>query len=43
MDMPKDKKKEFLKNVDLDQTDFQVKLADFGLSKRVSWRESQMV
>ena len=33
MDMPKEEKKLFLKNVDLENTDFQVKIADFGLSK----------
>ena len=33
MDMPKAEKKEFLKNVDLLTTEFEIKIADFGLSK----------
>ena len=35
MDMPKEQKLSFLQNVDLMNVDFEVKLADFGLSKKV--------
>ena len=33
--MDKAEKKEFLKNVDLTKVDFQVKIADFGLSMKL--------
>ena len=33
MDMSKEAKKRFLSNVDLDKTDFSIKIADFGLAK----------
>ena len=39
MDMQKQEKKAFLKNVDLTKTDFEVKIADFGLSKKLSAKE----
>ena len=42
MDLPKEQKKKFLQNVDLDNTDFQVKIADFGLSKSIPKKESKM-
>ena len=42
MDMPKDEKKLFLKNVDLLTTDFEVKLADFGLSKQLNEKSNKM-
>lgn len=35
MKMTKDEKKRFLKNVDLDSTRFEVKIADFGFSKKL--------
>jgi len=33
MDLLPEERKQFLQNVDLENTDFQVKIADFGLSK----------
>ena len=35
MDMEKEEKLGFLKNVDLDNSEFEVKIADFGLSKKL--------
>ena len=35
MDMEKEEKTAFLKNVDLINTEFEVKIADFGLSKKL--------
>ena len=41
MDMTKHDKKTFLKHVDLFSNDFTVKIADFGLSRKVKYRESK--
>jgi len=35
MDMEKEEKREFLKNIDLDNKLFQIKIADYGLSEKV--------
>ena len=35
LDMPKDEKKRFMKNVDLTLTNFEIKIADFGFSKKL--------
>ena len=42
MDLPPEEKKEFLKNVDLLDTDFQVKIADFGLSRKVESKNAKL-
>jgi len=43
MDMQKDEKKAFLRNVDLTTTDFEIKIADFGLSKKVKSKEDKCI
>ena len=35
MKMSKDEKKRFIKNVDLETTHFEIKIADFGFSKKL--------
>jgi len=35
MDMEKEEKRAFLKSVDLIHTEFEIKIADFGLSKKL--------
>jgi len=42
MDMEKDEKKRYLADVDLETTEFQVKIADFGLSKRLEEKNQKM-
>ena len=41
MDMTKDEKWRYLESVDLLKTDFQVRIADFGLSKEVKEKEGK--
>ena len=41
MDMTKDEKYKFLENVDLRNTEFQIRIADFGLSKAVNEKEGK--
>ena len=41
MDMSKEEKKTFLKHVDLFNNEFTVKIADFGLSRKVRYKESK--
>ena len=42
MDMSKEEKIEYLQNVDLASTDFEVKITDFGLSKLIPAKSSKM-
>ena len=42
IDMEKEDKFEYLKNVDLTTTEFQVKIADFGLSTKLEKTESRL-
>ena len=42
MNMNKEDKLEFLKNVDLEKTSFQIKIADYGLSEKVQELEGRM-
>ena len=42
MDMSPENKKEFLKNVDLLKTDFEVKIADFGLAKQLKSMKNKL-
>ena len=42
MDLSKEEKIDFLKTVDLENTDFEVKIADFGLSARCASRSEKL-
>ena len=42
MDFDKEEKIQFFKDVDLEKTDFDVKIADFGLSKAISKKDIKM-
>jgi len=39
LQMTKAEKRKFLKNVDLDSTNFEIKIADFGFSKKLKNRD----
>ena len=41
MDMGKEEKAKFLESVDLENTDFEVKIANYGLSKALKDRETK--
>jgi len=41
MDMEKEEKRKFLESVDLENTDFEVKIANYGLSKALKDRETK--
>ena len=41
MDMPAEEKNKFLKDIDLETTEFQIKIDDFGLSKKINDKEDR--
>ena len=42
IDMTKDEKNNYLRDVDLNVTDFEIKIADFGLAKQLTDKSEKM-